>query len=143
MRKILASAMATAMALCLISAVVAFGGIAEENLAFPYTIAVLLTLVWAIKALFASKVSWVRSPLHLPALAFAVYALVRYFASPVEYDSRIELFQVGLYTVVYCLAAFNFYRSRDRQIILFALMGLVVAESIYAIWQFSTRSDMR
>jgi O-antigen ligase len=141
MRKILASAMATAMALCLISAVVAFGGIAEENLAFPYVIAILLILMWAAKALFASKTSWVRSPLHLPVLGFAVYAFVRYFASPVEYDSRIELFQVGLYTMVYGLAAFNFYRSRDRQIILTALMGLVVAESIYAIWQFSTRSD--
>lgn len=142
MRKILASAMAIAMALCLISAVVAFGGVAEENLAIPYALAILLTLMWAGKALFASKVSWVRSPLQLPVLGFAVYAVVRYFTSSLEYDSRIELFQVGLYTMVYFLAASNFYRSRDRQIILVALMGLAVAESIYGIWQFSTRSDM-
>ncbi|HEY2952499.1 MAG TPA: O-antigen ligase family protein, partial [Verrucomicrobiae bacterium] len=133
--------MATAMALCLISAVVAFGGIAEENLAFPYALAILMALMWAGKALFASKVSWVRSPLQLPVLGFAAYAVVRYFTSPYEYDSRIELFQVGLYTMVYFLAACNFYRSRDRQIILAALMGLVVAESIYGLWQFSTRSD--
>ncbi len=134
--------MAIAMALCLISAVVAFGGVTVENMAVPFALSVLLAIMWACKLLFAPRVSLLCSPLQLPVVAFAAYAGVRCFLSPLPYDSKVEFFHVGLYTFAFFFAASNLYRARHRQIVLVVLMSLAVAESIYAIWQFAARSDM-
>jgi O-antigen ligase len=141
MRNVLASAMVITMALCVLAGVVWFGAVTIDVAAPIYAMAVLLGLMWAGKLFFAQAVSWKPSPMHWPVLAFVVYTTIRYFTSSIEYDSRIELFQVWLLASVYFVCALNFYRSRDRTIIFTVLLALAFAEAIYGIWQFGTRSD--
>lgn len=141
MRNVLAGAMVITMALCLATATALFGAVAIEDAVFVYGLAMLLALGWAAKLFFARVVSWKYSPVHLPVLAFLAYAIVRYFASPIEYHSRLMLFQIGLCTLIYFLAASNFHRPRDRTILLVCLMVLAVLEVTYGLWQFFTKTN--
>jgi O-antigen ligase len=133
--------MVITMALCLSAAVIWFGAVTIDVAAPAYALAAVLALLWAGKLLFSRAVSWKASPLHWPVLAFVVYATVRYFTSPIEYEGRIELLQIWLLAFVYFLCAFNFYRSRDRTIIFAVLLALGLGEALYGMWQFGTKSD--
>jgi O-antigen ligase len=140
MRKLVAGAMIGLMVLCPVAATVAYGAVSPELAAPVYGMGILLALLWAAKLFFATVVSWKQSPMHWPVLGFAVYAIIRYFTAPVEYEARLELFQVGLCTLVYFATACNFYRQRDRTLLLAVLMALALAEAAYGLWQFATRS---
>ena len=133
--------MISIMALCILWATVAYGAVTPELAAPVYGMAILLAVLWAAKLFFAKVVSWKQSPMHWPVLGFAVYAVIRYFTAQLEYEGRVELFQVGLCTLVYFLTACNFYRQRDRTLLLTVLMALALAEAAYGLWQFATRSE--
>src|SRR6266849_4277672 len=141
MRKLVAGAMIGFMVLCPVAATVAYGAVSPELAAPVYGMAILLAVLWAAKLFFARVVSWKQSPMHWPVLGFAVYAVIRYFTAPLEYEGRLELFQVGLCTLAYFLSACNFYRQRDRTLLLAVLMALALAEAAYGLWQFATRSQ--
>src|SRR6185503_9945238 len=142
MRNVVAGAMVITMALCLLAGVVWFGAV-SVNLAAPlYALALLAGLMWAGKLFFIKVVSWKPSSMHWPVLAFAIYCYARYLSSPIEYESRMELFRVGLLLFIYFLCAFNFYRSRDRTIIFAVLLTLAFAEALYGLWQFGTKTDV-
>ncbi len=140
MRNVLAGAMVITMALCLVIATALFGAVAIEDAVFVYGLAMLLALGWAAKLFFGRVVSWKYSPVHVPVLAFLAYATVRYFTSPIEYESRLMLFQIGLCALIYFLAASNFHRPRDRTILLVCLMVLAALEATYGLWQFFTKA---
>jgi O-antigen ligase len=140
MRNISASAMVITVALALFCGVILYGAVDPDVAAPMYALGLLAGVLWAIKLLFTRSVTWKNSPLHWPVLAFIVYALIRYFGSPVEYDARVELLQIGLYALVYFVAC-QFYRPVDRTIILVTVMSLVVIESLFALLQFSLKID--
>src|SRR6266850_3114569 len=140
MRNFLASAMVIAMALCLYTAVLRFGAVGPDLAAPVYGLIVLLTLIWAGKLFLAKSVSWKHSPLHIPVAAFFVYALGRYFFSPLEYESRLDLIEIGFCALVYFICAANFYRARDRSWFVWALLVLAIFEATYGLWQFALKS---
>ena len=141
MRKFLASAMVIAMALSICAAVVALGGVNQDFILIAYGFAAVAILGWIGKLFFGRTVTWKHSPVHWPMLGFFVYALIRYFTSPIEYESRLEVLNVGFYTIVYFLCAANFYHTRDRVYLLAALMILALGEAGYGIWQFWARPN--
>jgi O-antigen ligase len=134
--------MVITMALALFLAVLAFGSVTIDFAAPVFGLAVILALFWAGKLFFARAVSWKHSPLHYAVAAFVLYAATRCFTSPLQHAARLELIQICLCAFFYFLAASNFYRSRDRNVLLIALMALAVVESLYGLWQFATRSDV-
>ena len=140
MRTILASATVISVALALFCGVILYGAVEPDIAAPMYAFGLLAGVLWAAKLLFTRTATWKNSPLHWPVLAFVVYALVRYFSSPVEYNARIELMHIGLYALVYFIAG-QFYRPVDRTILLVTLMTLVVIESLFALLQFSLKID--
>jgi O-antigen ligase len=142
MKNFLGVSMLTVLLLCLVSATVAFGATTPDYAAPAFGFAVLLACLWALRLLVSRQTSFIRSPMHVPVVAFSVYALARYFTSPVEYDARQEMLQIGLCVFVYFLCACNFYRHRDRLVILTALMVLAALESSYGLWQIATKSDV-
>src|SRR4051812_28831586 len=115
MKKFLGGAMVLTMALCFLAAILPLAAHPFQFAAGLYGGAFLLALLWATK-LFSGKAYWNHSPVHYPVIAFFLYALYRYFTSPVEYDSRMELFEVGLLTFFYFAIASNFHHSRDRSL---------------------------
>ena len=141
MRNGLKTALLVFLVLCVSSAAIAFGAVSPEFNAPFYAAAVLVGICWAARLLVVDKASWLKSPMHVPVLAFAVYATAWYVASPVEYDSRLELLQVGLYTLIYFAVTTVCYAPQDRKIVLATLMALAIGESIYGLWQFTARAD--
>ena len=121
---------------CLLLATIPFGAITPEYAVPLYAVAVVLGLLWVAKVLLWKQVSWLRSPMHWAVAAFALYAAARYATSPVEYDSRLELFHVALYALIYFLVASNFWRQRDRSVVVVAVMVMAFAEVGYGLLQF-------
>jgi O-antigen ligase len=135
----LSSAMVYTMALCFFAAVLPLGGVTLDLASGLYAGAFLLALLWVAK-LFCGKAHWNYSPMHYPVLGFVVYAFIRYMTSPVEYEARVELFQIILLAFFYFAISCNFHRSRDRNILLWVLFGLGLFEATYGLWQFATQS---
>ena len=139
MNSVFAGAMISVMALCVFGVVIPLGGVTTE-LVFPaYCLAVLLMVLWAGSLL--KEGTWTRSPMHLPVALFTVYATISYFVAAVEYEARLELFQVWACALVYFCCAFRFHRPVDRTAFVVTLLVLAVIESGYAIYQAATHAD--
>ena len=141
MSRVLASAMTIVMALCFLAVSLPLGGVNPE-LVFPgYAVLSVSVGIAVIRLVVEKDITWVNSPMHWPVLAFFVYTIARYFTSPVEYDARFELFQVGACFLVYAIGAIFINRPQDRNLILATLIVLAVAQSAYGIYQAVTKSD--
>ena len=127
---------------CLVCAVVGFGGIDLEYIIPMYASAAALVILWSAKLVLARQVSWSWSPMHALVMAFTVYATIRYFMSPIEYASRVELLQVGMYAIVYFATAFNLHHRRDRDVIVVVLMVVALGQSMYSLWQYAAKRDV-
>ncbi len=142
MKKFLNAAILITTILSLAYGVIAFGAVTLETAAPLFVGGMLLAVFWALKLLSSDRVSWISSPLHLPVLLFLGYTLIRYFTSPIERDSRIELFHVALYATIYFAVACNLYHRRDLTLIFLAIMVLAIGEAGYGLWQFASKSNV-
>src|ERR1041385_1565833 len=140
MRSLLTASMVVLLSLALYAATLLFAGVTPDLAAPAYGLIIFLLLLWAGKLFFAETVSWKSSPLHLAVLGFVIFAFFRYLYSPLEYESRRDLIEISFAALVYFIAASNLYRSRERSLFIWALLGLAVFESISGIWQFATKS---
>jgi O-antigen ligase len=129
------------VALSLVLATVFFGAVSFHYAAPILAIGVVLGFLWAFKLFFTTKVSWVRSPMHWPVMAFVFYAFVRYWSTPLEYFARAELYLVGYYALIYFVVANNLHRRRDLTIVFLVLMVLALGQSVYGLWQYVSKSD--
>ncbi|MFM1767955.1 MAG: hypothetical protein RJA22_484 [Verrucomicrobiota bacterium] len=140
MQNLLASAMASTMALALFLGT-AFYASVRPDVATPMVVLVALAAVLAALRLFLSpEASWKPSPLHWPVAAFLAYTVLRYLASPVEHAARLECLQVALCALAYFVAATQLHRTRDRTLLLATLMVLVILEVAYGIWQCTSHA---
>jgi O-antigen ligase len=127
------------VALLVFGIVLSLGGVTPELLAPAFFLGLLLVILCVGKLLFA--VPCKSSPMHWPVLVFLVYAAIRYFTSSIEYEARLELFQVVLCTAVYFVCANEFGTPQHRRILILVLAGLAVFESMYGVWQALSKSD--
>lgn len=131
-----------ALVLCLVTATVSFGGILVEYALPLYCLAGLLVGLWALQLWLDPDATWVWTPMHVPVLLFVAYAAAWYTVSPIEYESRLELFQIGLCVAVYFVVACNLSGRRDREVVLATLFVLAAGEAVYALWQYRTKADV-
>jgi O-antigen ligase len=124
-----------AAVLCLYAATILFGGVIIQYALPLYMSLAFLAGLWALKLWLCRSTSVVWSWTHVPVGLFMAYALWGYFKSPIEYDSRVELLEVGSCVLLYFVVSCNFHRPRDRSVILGAMIVLAVAESVYGLWQ--------
>ena len=75
------------------------------------------------------------------ALAFMIYALIRYFFSDVEYVARQEVIQVITYGLFLFAIITNLHRLELTQIVTIALLILGTVISMYALYQFLSGSE--
>src|SRR5688572_4045059 len=101
------------LGVCLCTAVILFGAVELHHALYVYGLAALLALIWAGKLFFGKTALWKPSPMHWPVLGFVLYTVIHYFFTPYEYLSRLELFQVCLYGLVYFWVANNINRGHD------------------------------
>lgn len=130
-----------AWAMCVVGALVAFGGVVADY-ALPFYLAgAALAIIWALKLFSVSEQSWPWTALHLPVLGLVAYTTLRYWTAPLRHEAHWELLRIGLYALVYFAAAFNFHRARHRAVALTVLILAAVLESLYGYWQHATGTD--
>jgi len=131
----------TLWALCVLSALAALGGCVTEYALPMYWCGAAAGGMWALKLLCSSEGSWNRTPLHVCGGLLVGYAVARCFTAELRHEAHAELLQVGLFGLIYFLAAFVFYRPRWRVIIFAVLITVSVLEAVYGYWQHATGTD--
>lgn len=133
--------MIVVMALLVFVGTLFFGSVTIRTAVPLYALTLLLGLLWAVKLFFAEAVSWKKNLMHIPVAAFAFYAFLRYCASPIEYESRLELFVIAVCTLVYFAAACNFYQRSARTVLFFAVLALGLGEAVFGVWQYLVHAE--
>jgi O-antigen ligase len=98
-------------------------------------------LLWVLRIAFNPQIKFFWPPICWVVLAFALYAVGRYFTADLEYVARQEMIQTLVYAFLF-FAIVNHLSVREHaQIIAFVLIFLAVGISGYAVWQFMTHSN--
>src|SRR5512137_1785220 len=132
--------------LALVLAILVFGPLATgavRTLEFlvlqGLTLGVLL--LWALRFWLKPQPRLLWPPICWAALAFAGYAIARYLTAEIEYVARQELIRVLVYVSLFFAILNNLHRQESTQIITLTLIGLGMAISAYAAYQFLTDSN--
>src|SRR5471030_782098 len=97
-------------------------------------------LLWAARIWSSPKPQLLWLPICWVVLAFAIYAVARYFTADIEYVARQEMIQVLVCAFLFFAIVNNLYRQEFSQVISFTMIALAMAISSYAAYQFLTHS---
>jgi O-antigen ligase len=97
--------------------------------------------LWGLRIIFSKKPQFFWPPICWVVLAFALYAVARYWTADIEYVARLEMIQVLLYTFLFFAVVNNLAAKGYASIIAFTVVFLAAGISCYAIWQFMTHSN--
>jgi O-antigen ligase len=101
-----------------------------------------LTLVcWGIRMWINARFRFLWPPMCWAVLAFALYAVGRYYFAGIEYVARQELLRVLTYAFLFFVIVNNLHRKESVQIISFSVVFLAMAISCYALYQFIGNSE--
>lgn len=131
----------------------AFGGISQVPIGSPWdwllvnpfalvmgTVPAIITL-WGVRLWLSPRARLLWPPICWALVAFAVYAVVRYFTAEIEYVARLEMLQVLVYAFLFLAIVNNLHRQESAQVIALSLIFLAMVISLYAIYQFAIGSD--
>jgi O-antigen ligase len=119
----------------------AWGAVRPLELAGIQGLALLVGVLWVVRLWLSSRPQILWPPVCWAVLAFAGYAVGRYFTADIEYVARQELLAVLTYAFLFFAILNNLHRQESTQIISFTLLTLGMLISFYAIYQFATGSD--
>lgn len=125
----------------LIFAPLATGAVRTLEFLIVQGMAIGAMLLWAGRLWINPKPKLLWPPLTWLIIAFAFYAIARYFTSDIEYVARKEMIRILIYAFLFLVIVNNLHRQESTQIISFTMIGLAAAISCYAIYQFMTGSD--
>src|ERR1700722_11330318 len=125
----------------LVFAPLAMGAVGTQEFLVVQGLAMAVMLLWALRLIFSSQPRFFWPPICWAVLAFALYAIVRYFTADIEYVARFEMIQTLLYAFLFFAIINNLTSRESTQIISFTLVFLAVGISCFAIWQFMTHSN--
>jgi len=118
----------------------AFGAVDEWAFLVVQGIATGIFLLWSVRLWLNPKPKLLWPPLAWVVVAFAVYAVVRYFTADIEYVARAEVIQVLLFALVFFVIVNNLHGQDEAQTISFTLITLATLISCYAVAQLATHS---
>lgn len=98
-------------------------------------------VVWGLRLLFCPEHRVFWPPISFGVLAFIGYAVWRYTEAPVEYVARQELLKILIYGALFLVIVANLHRQNAVQIVAFGLIFIAMGISLYAIYQFLTKSE--
>jgi O-antigen ligase len=96
---------------------------------------------WVLRIAINPQIKFFWAPLCWAVLAFALYAVARYFTADLEYVARQEMIQTLVYAFLFFAIVNNLTAKEHAQIIAFGLFFLTVGISGYAVLQFITHSN--
>jgi O-antigen ligase len=98
--------------------------------------------LWGLRLWLNPRPRLLWTPVCWGVLAFVAFAALRYFQAEVEYAARQEVLRVLVYAVLFFAILNNLYRQESTQVLALTPVFLAAAISIYACWQFATRSEL-
>jgi O-antigen ligase len=121
-------------------AVLAFGGVEEWSQAVVEAGFAALLLLWAFRVYSRHQDQIVLSPLLFPLLAFGLVALTQllFRTTASAYDTRMQLQLLLVYAILLLLLPHAFYRMNHWRTLLWFLMTLNFAISVFGILQHLT-----
>jgi O-antigen ligase len=124
----------------LVFAPLAMGAVAPALFLVVQALILAVMFLWALRFVVTPKIKFYWPPLCWPVLAFALYAIARYFTAPIEYVARFEVIQTLLYAFLFFAIVNNITSRESTPIICLILVFLATGISCYGIWQFLTHS---
>lgn len=131
----------------------AFGGLPQDPvgsswdwvMANPFALVMGATTVvvalWSVRLWINPRPQLLWPPICWAVVGFAVYGIIRYLTSDIEYVARQEVLQVLVYTCLFLATVNNLHRQESVQVIVISLIFLAMAISFYAIYQFAMSSN--
>src|SRR5581483_4018508 len=116
----------------------ALGGVRRLEFAIIQGLTIGVMLLWVARMWLSPRLRLLWPPICWAVLAFAIYAVVRYFYADVEYVARLEMLRVLVYAFLFFAILNNLHRQETIQVITFTLLFLGMAISFYAVYQFMT-----
>lgn len=126
----------------LLVAPLATGAVGRASFLVVQTLTAGVMALFGLRLLVQPEPKLLWPPLAWIILAFALYAVGRYFTADLEIIARRELLRVLVYAFLFFAVVNNLHRQEHGQIIAFTLMGLGVLEAGYAIYQFVSGSNL-
>ena len=125
----------------LVFAPLALGATGPAQFLAIQALMVAVLLLWGLRIWTnpASRFFW--PPVCWVVLAFALYALARYFTADIEYVARREMIQTVMFAFLFFAIVNNLSSRETPQIIGFTMIFLAAGISCYALWQFLTHSN--
>lgn len=119
----------------------AIGAVRAVDMVVLQLIAASVLLLWAARVWLKPDFRLLWPPVCNAVLLFVLYAAWRHSNADVEYVSRLEVLRVLVYAVFFFAVVNNLNRQEAVQGVVFALVFIGLALSIYAVFQFMTRSE--
>jgi O-antigen ligase/Flp pilus assembly protein TadD len=116
----------------------AFGAVDTVPFVVIEGLTVLALLLWTARFWINERLRLLWPPACWAVLGFAVYTVVRYFTSEVEYVARGEMMHVLVYALLFFVIVNNVHRQDATQAVACILVFLAMAISGYALYQFLT-----
>jgi O-antigen ligase len=118
----------------------ALGGVRGFEFGIIEGLTAAVMLLWAVRLAVSPRSKLLWPPLCWAVLAFALYALGRYFTADIEYVARQELLRVLVYTFLFFAVLNNLHGQESVRLISLTLIFLAMLISFYAVFQFLTGS---
>lgn len=124
----------------LIYAPVAIGAVLPQDFVLLIWMLVGILVLWGLRILINKEFKILWTPVCWGVLAFCAYAGFECLRSDIEYVARTEFIQIIFYAGLFFAFLNNLHRRRATTTVLAALLALGTLISIYAIYQYLTRS---
>jgi len=125
----------------LVSGPAAFGAVPTPAFLTIQVLTLGVMLLWGARLWLQPRPQLLWPPICWVVVAFAVYAVVRYFTADIEYVARQELIRVLVYAFLFLAILNNLHRQEATRIISVVLIFLGMAIAMYALYQFITGSN--
>ena len=124
----------------LVFAPLAFGAVRPGAFLVVQGLTICVGIVWLLRIWLGGGARLLFPPICWSVLAFASYAVIRYFTAEIEFVARTELIRITVYAVLFFAVLNNTNRSEYIQILAFTLIAVALVASGYAVYQFATHS---
>lgn len=121
-------------------AILATGAVRPPEFVIVQALVCAAVVLWVVRLWLKPKARLFWPPIGWALAGFVAYAVVRYRQSDVEFVSRQELIRVLTYACLFLVVLNNLTRQESTQVVCFTLLFVGMGVSMYAIYQFATRS---
>jgi O-antigen ligase len=125
----------------LVFAPLAFAAVHTQYFLVVQALAMGVLFLWVVRMVLTPEIKFFWPPICWAVLAFALYAIARYFTTDIEYVARMEMVQTLLYALLFFAIVNNLTSKESANAVALTLVFLAAAISCFAVWQYATHSN--